>query len=265
MKTKMLLVIGLLITGSLAKAQDLNDPVSYIPWKKTVLTNDASFGKLGKLTWGSGFLMKWNNDTIALTARDFTGTIYTRGKMLHASDFENELDYWKMYEDDQPSNYVEVGHLVLAKKIEHKNAIYTYSVPVWCFSLKHIKGDFYVPEPDARKQHNRDTVYVVGYDNEHNLHIIPGIIETALQSKWAYPDIRIRTPYYLNYAGFVGGPIVNREGKILGVVNRAYYLRIDKKGRIIREDKEAENTHHEFFVNGTAIGVLIGKDYTPDK
>ena len=244
-------------------AQSLPDALQYFPWKKTVLSNEASFKTFGDLNLGSAFLMRYKNDTVALTARDFTGTIYTRGEMLLAKDFNQELKSWKLYVSDRPSQFVMVDSLLLKDRIEKKRSVVIISRPVWVMAISHVKGDFHPLEPDIRKIPNRDTLYLVGFDNDHNLKIIQGIVETSLNDKWAFPLIRLKTEIYLQYAGFVGGPIVDQNGKVVGVINRAYALRKNRKGQIINNDKKVDGSYLEYFVNGTSIRDVLGKDYSP--
>jgi hypothetical protein len=75
-------------------AQRVGDSISFIKWEKVVINNYATFNSRDTVNWGSGFLIKYRNDTIACTARDFTGTLYTRGKILYIKDFDKELKYW---------------------------------------------------------------------------------------------------------------------------------------------------------------------------
>lgn len=65
----------------------------------------------------------------------------------------------------------------------------------------------------------------------------------------------------MNYANFVGGPIVDKYGKAVGVINRAYRLNMSKKGKIINDNKIVEGSYFEYFVNGTSMRAILGKDY----
>lgn len=257
-------LLFLFITTSLimtvgAIAQRIEDPVSHIDWKKVVLANNAEFNA-GKLDWGSGFLIRFNNDTIAITARDFTGTTYTRGEMLLVKDFAREMKYWNMYIPDQPSQIVELDTLVMPERIERKVSILMFSANYLTFSLKHKNPNIIPLEPDTRKIPNRDTVFIVGYDRDHNLRIVEGFVELVPNEKYADLDIRIRTDVYLGDPGFAGAPIVDRQGKAIGLTNRSYYLYKNKKGRIISDKKPVEGGYHEFFVNGTTMRSVLGKD-----
>jgi hypothetical protein len=112
-----------------------------------------------------------------------------------------------------------------------------------------------------QKIRNRDTLFLVGYDNNHNLKLKQGIVETALNEKYADTEIRIKTDVFMYYRNFVGGPIVDKNGNVVGVINRAYRLNKNKKGKIIRDDKNDEGSYFEYFVNGTSIKAILGKDY----
>jgi hypothetical protein len=264
MKHAVLIFLLVMVVMKFAAGQSIGDPISFIPWKKVVLSNDAEF-KAGKLNGGSGFLIKYKNDTIACTARDFTGTTYTRGKMLYIKDFANEMKYWRMYVSDDPSQYVVLDSLFQKERIEKKYSIFLYSAYYLTFSLKQKNKNLIPLEPDVRRIPNKDTLYIVGYDRDHNLKIVPGVVEMALNEKYAETEIRLKTDFFLYYTNFVGAPIVDKNGKVVGLVNRAYSLYKNKKGRIINDNKEVDGGYYEYFVNGTCMRSILGKDYWKDK
>lgn len=259
MKILLLSLAASLLMAMVATAQNIEDPVSHIDWKRVVLANDAEFNA-GKLNWGSGFLIQYNNDTIACTARDFTGTTYTRGEMLLIKDFKKEMKYWNMYIPDQPSQFVGLDTLVMPERIERKVSILMFSANYLTFSLKKNNSNIIPLDPDVRKIPNRDTVFIVGYDRDHNLRIVQGIVEMVANEKFADTEIRIRTDVYLGDPGFAGAPIVDRQGKAIGLTNRSYYLYKNKKGRIISDKKPVEGGYFEFFVNGTTMRMVLGKN-----
>lgn len=242
-------------------AQDVEDLKSRIAWKKVILKNYATFKNRKDLDGGSAFLIKYNTGIIACTARDFTGTTYTPGGMLLIKDFDRELLWWKMYLPDDPSKYILMDTLALKDRIERSYSIFFYSRPFLTFALRNIYRHMIPLEPDIRRIQNKDTVFLVGYDNDNQLKIVRGTVATALNEKYADDDIRIKTEEYLNYADFVGSPIVGRDGKAIGVFNRAYRLKIDKRGRIINENKLVNDSHFEYFVNGVSMRSILGKDY----
>ncbi|WP_318350555.1 serine protease family protein [Aquipluma nitroreducens] len=260
MKYSILISIFLLVAFKCAMGQNIEDPISFIQWKKVVLSNDAEFTD-GKMDWGLGFLIKYKNDTIACTARDFTGTTYTRGKMLYIKDFGKEMKYWRMYVSDDPTQKVVLDTLFMKDKIEKKYSIFLYSAYFLTFSLKQKNKNLIPLEPDIRKTANKDTLYIVGYDKDHNLKIVRGIVETPLNEKYSEPEIRLQTDVFLYYSNFVGAPIVDKNGKVVGLVNRAYDLYKNTKGRIINDDKEVAGAHYEYFINGTSMRSILGKDY----
>lgn len=259
MKILLLSLTASLLMAMVATAQNIEDPVSHIDWKRVVLANDAEFNA-GKLNWGSGFLIQYNNDTIACTARDFTGTTYTRGEMLLIKDFKKEMKYWNMYIPGQPSQFVGLDTLVMPERIERKVSILMFSANYLTFSLKKKNSNIIPLDPDVRKIPNRDTVFIVGYDRDHNLRIVQGIVEMVANEKFADTEIRIRTDVYLGDPGFAGAPIVDRQGKAIGLTNRSYYLYKNKKGRIISDKKPVEGGYFEFFVNGTTMRMVLGKN-----
>lgn len=261
MKYLLILIISFFVVIEDQMAQKVGDPILYIPWKKVVLNNYASFKTRNNLDWGSAFLIKYKNDAIACTARDFTGTIYTHGKMLLVKDFDQELNYWKMYLPNDPSQFVVMDSLMLKGRIEKSFSIFMYSMPFLTFSIKQSNPNIIPLEPVICKVNNKDTLYLIGYDYDHNLKIVQGVVETALNEKYADPEIRLKTDVFLNYANFVGGPIVDKNGKAVGVFNRAYRLNKNKKGRIINDNKTDEDSHFEYFVNGTSMRAILGKDY----
>lgn len=261
MKHLLLILILILFFAQSQFSQEIENLKSKIEWKKVILKNYATFKSRKDLDWGSAFLIKYNTGIIACTARDFTGTIYTPGKMLLIKDFDKELLSWMMYLPDDPSRYILMDTLALKDRIERSFSIFYYSRPFLTFALKNIYRHIIPLEPDISKIKNKDTVFLVGYDNYNQLKIVRGIVATALNEKYADDDIRIKTEEYLNYADFVGSPIVDQNGKAIGVFNRAYRLKIDKRGRIINENKMIDDSHFEYFVNGASMRSILGKDY----
>lgn len=262
MKHFILIIFFFFIVIENPMAQKIEDPITYIPWNKVVLRNYANFNTLKDLDWGSGFLIKYKNGVIACTAREFTGTILSPGNMLLIKDFDKELKYWKMYISDDPIKFVVMDSLIAKERIEKIFSVFYFSMPFLTFSLKQVNSSIIPLEPDIKKIKNKDTLYLVGYDFDHNLKIVQGIVENSLNEKYAGPEIRLKTNIFLNYENFVGGPIVDKNGNAVGVINRAYRLNINKRGNIIDANKIVEGSHFDYFVNGTSMRAILGKDYT---
>jgi hypothetical protein len=237
-------------------AQRVGDPISFISWKNVVLNNYATFNSLDTLKWSSGFLIKYKNDTIACTLRpDIKGGLPT------IKDIGKDLKYWEMYLPHHPSQNIVMDSIFLKYKILKKIYIIFDADLVLTFSIRKKNNDIIPLEPNNRKVKNRDTLYLVGYDYDHNLHIVPGIVKTINNEKFSEPEIRIKTEVSLAYADFMGGPIVDKDGKVVGIIYRPYSLKIDNKGRIINPDKIAEGSHFEYYVEGISMRSILGKDY----
>lgn len=236
--------------------------ITNLDWSKIVLRNYAVFKNRGDLNWGSAFLIKYNDGLIACTARDFTGTLYTHGKMLLIKDFDKELIWWKLYLINDPTKFIMLDSLVLKKRIEKKFLIYTYSRPFLTFSLKNTDSNIIPLIPNVNRIKNNDSLLLIGYDNTNKIRIIRGKVANSMNEKYAGLDIRIQTEEYLDFEGFVGSPIIDNEGKVVGVFNRAYSLKIDKNGNIIDDNKVVENSHYEYFVEAASMRDILGKDYS---
>jgi hypothetical protein len=260
MKLTTLIIIQLFVFAGKLFAQYTENPVPGIPWEKVVLKNHATFNHYSNLEWGSGFLIQYKDEVIACTAREFTGTMSSSDDMLYIEDFDRELKKWIMYLPDDLSQYVELDSLVFRKRIEKKFSIFMYSESFLTFSVKQNNTGIIPLEPDVRKIQNGDTLYVIGYADQ-NLKIVRGVVQTTFNEKYSMPEIRLRTDVYVNAADFIGAPIVEKSGKVVGLMNRAYWLTIDSKGRVINPDKEVDGTHVEYFVQGTTMRTVLGKDY----
>jgi len=261
MKTIFQTILLVLIAVGSANSQDIGDPLLYKPWKKIVLHNQASFKKYNDLTWGAGFLINYHDDVIAITARDLTGANYSWGDIIPVDSFQTEVKSWRMFVSDDPSQFVLLDTLFMKQRIEKKSFIFLYSAPFLSFSVKKRNENIIPLEPDVSRIRNKDSLFVVGYDNDHNLKIVSGIVETPMNEKYSEPDIRLKVEDYIFYSNFVGAPIINKKGNVVGVVNRMYDLKKNKKGRIISDAKEAEGSYYEYFLNGTTMRVILGKDY----
>ena len=261
MKQVLLILIFILLMAEKPFAQEVEKVKSKIEWEKVILKNYATFKSLKDLDWGCAFLIKYHSGIIAITARDFFISTLTHGQIMSIKNFDKELLSWKMYLPDDPTRYILMDTLAFRDKIERTFSVFLYSKPILTFALKNIHRRMIPLEPDVSRIRNKDTLFLVGYDQLNQLKIVRGTVETALHEKYADDDIRIKTDDYLNYGGFVGSPVINREGRAVGVLNRAYRLKIDKRGRIISENKEVGDSHFEYFINGTSMRSILGKDY----
>ena len=261
LKHLLLILLLIMVMVERPSAQEADQLKSKIEWDRVILKNYATFNNLKDLDWGSAFLINYNTGIIACTARDFFRSTLTHGQILSIKDFDRELIGWKMYLPDDPSKYILMDTLAFRDKIEKTFSVFINSKPVLTFALKNIHRRMIPLDPDVRRIKNRDTLFLVGYDNMNKLKITRGVVETALKEKYADDDIRIKTEEYLNYADFVGSPIIDKDGKAVGIMNRAYRLKIDQRGRIISENKIIENSHFEYFINGTSMRSILGKDY----
>lgn len=257
----LVLISSMLMCIVFARAQDVGDPIFYIPWKQVVLHNQANFKNYNDLTWGSGFLLHYHDEVVALTARDLTGTWYSRGEKIEIDQFKEEIQSWKMYVADNPEEFATVDTLRMKDRLEKKAFIFLFSIPILSFSLENYDENIIPLKPDLNRIRNNDTLFIVGYDDSHNLKIEECFVETPLNEKYADQDIRLKTSTYLFHYNFIGAPIVTRNGEVVGVTNRAYYLKKNKKGKIIREDKEEEGAYFEYFMNGTPVRLIFDKKY----
>jgi len=230
-------------------------------WDNIVLRNEAKFKNREDVNYGSSFLIKLDTGIIACTARDFTGTHYTHGDMLKIKDFPTELISWKMFLVNSPMNFVSIKSIAQEERIEKRKFIFYYSWPFLTFSIEQHGNNIKTLDPDVNLIKNKDTVYIVGYGNEDKINIVEGVVETWNNSKHADYELRIRTEEFLDHWNYVGSPIINKEGKVIGVFNRAYGLKKDKKGRIISDSKNPPDSHYEYYVNGTTMRLILGKNY----
>lgn len=237
-------------------AQRVGDPISFVKWENVVLNNYATFNSLDTLNRGSGFLIKYRNDTIACTMMP-----YIQGGMLNIKNFEKELKFWKMYLPYNPAQNVVMNSLFLNNKVGSKFFFIFYNELVLTFSIKNKNNNIIPLEPDNRKVSNKDTLYLVGYDYDHNLYLVEGIVKTVNNEKYSEPLIRLKTDVFLNYPNFMGRAIVDRFGKVVGIINRPYRLKIDYKGRIINPNKVVEGSHFEYYAEGISMRSILGKDY----
>ena len=223
---KVLLAIFLL-SGFLALSQDqIDSKLKAMPFEKALLKNFAHFKDFPDVYHGSAFLIKVDNDTIACTYREFNSTATCFDDRIMPDDFDEQLIEWKMYLRDSIECLAMVDSLILKKRIG-------YHLNFLTFSLKEISPEIHPLEVNMGKLRHNDSVYVLGYDNVLNqVRLVKCKINTAplgpLLNK-AYPEIRIETPEPLFMEGFIGGPILDLEGKAIGVILRYYHIDISKR------------------------------------
>jgi|GEM_PF-6336104 len=232
-------------------------------WERIILRNNATFKKFPKVDYGSSFLIRLDTAIIACTAREFIGTIDTYGDMLKIQDFPKQLISWEMYLPKRPKEKVEVESIALQKRVEGNKALTRWiSWPFLTFNLKRENENIIPLEPSIEKIYNDDSVYIIGYDFNDNIDIVFGKVELPTDDKFTSDEIRIKTDKFLIHQNYIGAPILNMKGEVIGVFNRAYKLKKNKKGRIIvNKNKNPEGSYIEYFVNGTSMRIILGRKY----
>lgn len=230
-------------------------------WEMIILNNYATFHNRSEVNWGSAFLMKYENKIIACTSREFTGTSNSVEKMLLIKDFNKEIIKWKMYLPNDPSIYVQVDSIAFSKRIESHFLFNYHSRPLLTFSLKNVDDRIIPLEPEMRKFKNHEPVWIVSYDTDNKVKIIKGIIESG-DSFNMVVDLRIKTNEFLSKSSCIGTPILDQYGKVIGIFNRAYQIRMDKHGNVLGEHNKkysSKDSNFEYFVDAVSIRTLIGE------
>ena len=230
-------------------------------WEKIVLRNNAKFKTREPINYGSSFLIRLDSTVIACTAREFTGTLYSKNKALKIKDFPSEMLSWEMYLPMQPTINVSVKSIALEDRIESKKFPSFFSCNFLTFSLDSYDKKITALVPNINKIPNNDSVKIVGYDINNRISVVDGTIENWDNSKYATAELRIKTTKYLDCINYIGSPILNKNGEVIGVVNRAFFLNVDSKGRIITNSHNLADTHYQYYVVGTSMLCILGKKY----
>lgn len=194
-------------------------------WPSIAMINDVTFeeSKFDRFNIGCGFLLKYNQDTFAITAKHILCVAKT-DKMI-TTNFENGLKQWTMYPKDIKDQTVIMGRLLNEDKtdtlsfdfIERNNTTYNdYLV----FEIKQNNSKVKPLEIRKTKLKVGEILYAIGWtyrDAEGAQRVYK---YSYHKSKGTRFDMKI-IDAPRNAGGLSGSPVVDADGLLVGIVSGA--------------------------------------------
>ncbi len=190
----------------------------------SVLVCKASFKntKFDNAHAGSGFLLRYNNKVYAITAKHVL--FFAKTDNMKTISFGDELKAWTLYSKKHISNTIITGKLINENKNE----------PI----VMPPKGDWLIFEiPDKlpknvaiyslRKEPlniNEDVLFLgYPYQSENPIRIKGKFIGLTNDN-----NLRLEVPNG-NYGGCSGGPVLDKNGELVGIVSMGYFNQKEQK------------------------------------
>ncbi|NAS29897.1 hypothetical protein GTQ40_02835 [Flavobacteriaceae bacterium R38] len=170
---------------------------------------------------GSGFLLRHNNKTYAITAKHVL--FFAKTDSMKTISFGDELKSWTLYSKQSKSK-------IIAGKLINENPNEAIVMPP--------KGDWLIFETTDKLPKNmaiytlRDTPLKQGedvkfmgypYKSESPIRINGSFIGLTKDN-----NLKLDVPNG-NYGGCSGGPVIDSEGKLVGIVSMGYFNQKEQK------------------------------------
>jgi len=196
-------------------------------WPSISMVNDVIFkdSTYNHRNIGCGFLLSYNNETYAITAKHLLQVAHT--DKMKTTHFENELKKWVMYPKDKKEQTVILGNLLNEDRTDslnwdnYNNNFYSYTD--WLiFDIKANNSDIKPVELSKHAPVIGDTVYVVGWtydDTVGNQRVYSYMIKGREGQRLKMSLINAPE----SGAGLSGSPVLNSEGYLVGIISSGGY------------------------------------------
>jgi hypothetical protein len=190
-------------------------------WPPTTMINDVTFkdSKFDRFNIGCGFLLKYNKDTFAITAKHIICVAKT--DLMKTTNFEGGLKQWTMYPKDKKEQTVIMDRLLNEDKTDsvsfdfinrHDTTYNDYLV----FKIKQNKSKIKPLEMRKTKLKVGEILYVIGWtynDTEGAQRVYK---YSYIQTKGTRFTMRlIKAPE--NGGGLSGSPVIDSDGLLVGI------------------------------------------------
>ena len=194
------------------------EKVSTKTFEAIALVNKIDFfdSKLDQTRFSCGFLLDYNNQTYAVTAKHLLKFIKPEG--MKTLTFENHIKSWSMYPLENPSELVTCDKLLNENKSENLKSESTYVNDWLVFSIKENSSKVKPLQIRTTPLVVGEKLYVVGWTRK---------METGKQRVYEFEYYKtignrillkdVVVPEKLG--GLSGGPVVDEQGLVVGIVS----------------------------------------------
>ncbi|OFY48759.1 MAG: hypothetical protein A2W85_12285 [Bacteroidetes bacterium GWF2_41_31] len=196
-------------------------------WSQTTMVNDVIYKDsiFNKTKVGCGFLLKYKNDTFAITAKHIMNLAKTDDMIT--TNFEGGLKEWRMYPKDKPEQTVIMGKLLnedttdtltweyLEKAV--KAALYNDFL---IFTIKENNSNITPLELSKTAPQKGDILYDIGWT--YNDTVGPQrVYKCSFYESTGISFNMRKITYPENGVGLSGSPVINSDGLLVGILSRA--------------------------------------------
>jgi len=194
------------------------DKTSKEKFADIALTNKIDFvdSKFDQPRFSCGFLIKFNADTFAVTAKHLLKIIKT--DEMKTLTFENHIKDWILYPLDKKTQVVVTDKLLNENKSELLNDKSTYNEDWLLFSIKTNHSMVKPLELRTTPLAPGEKVYVVGWTRkmeEGNQRVYEFEYYKSIGNRLLLKDIIVPE----QFGGLSGAPVIDKQGLVVGIVS----------------------------------------------
>lgn len=210
-----LLILLLLSTAGCAQDRSSKEKFADI-----ALTNRIDFvdSKFDQSRFSCGFLIKFNTDTFAVTAKHLLKIIKT--DEMKTLTFNNHIKDWMLYPLDKKEEVVFTDKLLNENKSESLDDKATYDQDWLLFSIKTNHSSVKPLELRTTPLIAGEKMYVIGWTRkmeEGNQRVYEFEYYKSIGNRILLKDIVVPE----QFGGLSGAPVIDKQGLVVGIVSGA--------------------------------------------
>lgn len=184
---------------------------------QVLLTNEAEFKAHSGLSGASAFLVRYNNEIYAVTARHLLGEAGGVEPEIRPEELSKYLDYWIMY--PRVANKLSNDSVSIAaasyKELEANTDLLLLKTEAY-------QGNLYALEPGFSKLSEGEQLFILGCpyaeeDCRQNVYPIKFMGHDQASGLMA-----CRLEDRLELSGFSGAPVLNASGQVVGILSASW-------------------------------------------